>query len=265
MTSVRLGAYSFANCAPVTTAIRRDEVHLPIGVELVESVPAVLNNSVLFGEVDVTPVSASHYAGREDRLAEVPDLAIVSEGPVRSVLLLHDRPIEDLDGATVGITQQSSTARTMLQILMDRHWGIDPKVNIGPCYPSDVGDRYAAALVIGDVALEAHADPPEDLGVVDLGEAWRDLTGGPAIWALWVARRDFAEAEGELCKEIEAALGRARDWGLDHRDEVVDEAASSTGLDRELVAGYLDGLGYTLDERARKALETLRAHKGELA
>lgn len=263
MTRARLGAYSFANCAPVTTALHRDEVRLPIGVEMVESVPAVLNNSVLFGEVDVTPVSASHYVGREDRLVEVPDLAIVSEGPVRSVLLLHDGPIEDLDDGTVGITQQSSTARTMLQILMDQHWRIDPKINIGPCYPSDVGDRYDAALVIGDDALRAFADPPDGLGVVDLGEAWQDLTGGPAIWALWIARREFAD--DDLCGEVESTLTDARAWGLDHREEVVDAATESTGLDRDLVAGYLDGLDYTLDDRARKALETLQTYKAELA
>lgn len=263
MTTARLGAYTFANSAPVTTALNRDEVRLPIGVEMVESVPAVLNNSVLFGEVDVTPVSASHYVGREDRLVEVPDLAITSEGPVQSVLFLHDRPIEKLDGCTVGITQQSSTARTMLQILMARHWRIEPKVNIGPCYPSDVGDRYEAALVIGDDALAAFADPPNDLGVVDLGEAWHDLTGGPAIWALWVARREFAD--DDLCDEIASVLADARAWGRDHWEDVVAEAAGSTGLDRELVADYLDGLGYTLDDRARKALETLQTYKAELA
>lgn len=260
----RLGAYEFINCLPVYAAIHQDEVRLPLGVELVESVPAVLNNSVLFGEIDVTPVSASHHVGREDRFAPLPDLAITSDGPVQSVLLLHEDPIKKLDDRPVGITQKSSTARTMLQILMAEHWRVKPSYNIGPCYAQDLGDRYDAVLVIGDDALSVHDDPPEGVQVTDIGEAWKELTGGPAIWALWVAREEFRSRHDELYGKLEDCLLQSKEWGLDHMDRVVEIAADRSGLDPAVVGDYFDHLGYDLDGAAEKALETLAEHKSRL-
>lgn len=264
MPRFRLGAYEFINCLPVYAGIHADEVRLPLGVEVVESVPAVLNNSILFGEIDVTPVSASHYAGREDRFAPLPDLAITSDGEVRSVLLIHRLPIDKLDGQRLGITQKSSTARTMLQVLLAEHWHVQPDVSIGPCYPQDLGKRFDAVLVIGDDALAVHADPPDDAEVTDVSAAWRDLTGGPAIWALWVARTDFKERNAELYGKLEAALTESKEWGLDHLDLVVEMAAERTGLDADAIADYYDRLGFDLDDRAEKALSVLKEHKLKL-
>ena len=65
--------------------------------------------------------------------------------------------------------------------------------------PPDLGAMLReadAAVVIGDVALRATLFDARRLGlsVLDLGEAWRELTGLPMVFALWAARRDYAAA-----------------------------------------------------------------------
>ena len=48
------------------------------------------------------------------------------------------------------------------------------------------------AVLIGDAALRAAHDN-KHLHVTDLGQAWREWTGLPMVFAVWAARRDFAE------------------------------------------------------------------------
>ena len=65
-----------------------------------------------------------------------------------------------------------------------------------------------AAVLIGDVALRALYDAPKrGLYVTDLGQAWREWTGLPMVFAVWAVRREFAQAHPGLVKDgVEAHL-----------------------------------------------------------
>ena len=60
-----------------------------------------------------------------------------------------------------------------------------------------------AAVLIGDAALRATYDAPRrGLDVYDLGQVWREWTGLPMVFAVWAARRDYAEANPGLVKDV---------------------------------------------------------------
>jgi chorismate dehydratase len=112
-----------------------------------------------------------------------------------------------------------------------------------------------AAVVIGDVALRATVDGPRlGLAVHDLGEAWRDWTGLPMVFAVWAARRTFAEQNPGLVKEVHHAFVRSRDEALAHVEEVAAQAARWEFFDADTLAFYFRKLDFSLGERQVRGL-----------
>jgi chorismate dehydratase len=100
-------------------------------------------------------------------------------------------------------------------------------------------------LVIGDAALllgAARAYPH----VTDLGQAWKDWTGLPFVFAVWAARR---AVDRRAVRDVHRALLASRTWGLAHLDDLAEGAAAATGVGRARCREYLEGLDYGLSYR----------------
>jgi chorismate dehydratase len=107
-----------------------------------------------------------------------------------------------------------------------------------------------AGVLIGDVALRAlHDAPARGLAVTDLGQAWRDWTGLPMVFAVWAVRRDFAAQHPGLVKDVHEAFLRSRDLCLDALDEVAGAAARWESFDAETLASYFRVLDFSLGDR----------------
>jgi chorismate dehydratase len=107
-----------------------------------------------------------------------------------------------------------------------------------------------AAVVIGDVALRAmYEAPPRGLTVTDLGQAWREWTGLPMVFAAWAVRRDFAESHPGLVKDVHQAFLRSRELCLDELDEAATAAARWEPFDAATLATYFRALDFSLGER----------------
>jgi chorismate dehydratase len=76
---------------------------------------------------------------------------------------------------------------------------------------------------------------------VDLGEAWREWTGLPFVFAVWAARRT---ADRDLVRTVHTGLLESRAWGLDHLDLLADQAWATTGIPRTVCRDYLGDLDY---------------------
>jgi chorismate dehydratase len=98
--------------------------------------------------------------------------------------------------------------------------------------------------VIGDAALVLGSNHRERYPFVyDLGQMWKEWTGQPFVFAVWVAQRTTAVKEALVAH---AGLIASRDWGLAHLTELADQARDATGVSREVCAEYLSGLDYGL-------------------
>jgi len=244
---MRLGRIGYVNCYPVYGAMDRGVVAPP--ATLVTGTPAELNDRLADGRLDVSVVSAVAYAQHADEYELLPDLAIGSDGPVRSVLLLSRRRPEELEGGRVLVSTSSRTSVQLLELLARDRWGVAFDVESAPAERADLerlrGIEHDAALVIGDGALllsAAHAYPH----VVDLGAAWKDWTGLPFVFAVWAARR---AVDRQAVRDVHRALLASRKWGLAHLDDLAASAAAATGVARATCREYLEGLDYGLSYR----------------
>ena len=101
---------------------------------------------------------------------------------------------------------------------------------------------HDAVLVIGDAALLLAAQSHYPVRV-DLGEAWKEWTGLPFVFAVWAARRD---APHESVQAVHRGLLDSRAWGLEHLEELAREAHQRTGVTEQACREYLGDLDYAL-------------------
>jgi len=243
---MKIGRIPYINCYPVYGAIDRGVVRLD--AELVDGVPTDLNRRMGAGELDISVVSAVEYARQSDRYLLLPDLAISCDGPVRSVMLFSRRPAGELGGRNVIVSRSSMTSVALLELLFENVWHARPRFVPGDAEVKDVvvdsASDAEARLVIGDAALVLGSNHRERYPFVyDLGQTWKDWTGQPFVFAVWVAQRTTSVKEALLAH---AGLIISRDWGLRHLPELAEQAHQATGVERTICAEYLSGLDYGL-------------------
>lgn len=249
---MRVGRIPYINCYPVYGGIDREII--PLNGTLVDGVPTALNQLMAAGELDVSVVSTVEYARDARRYLLLPELGITSDGPVRSVMLFSRVDPSALQARRVLVSRSSMTSVALLELLFDNVWRCQPEFVPGNAELVDLArfddEPHDARLVIGDAALRLANEAGQDSYWaerypfrVDLGEAWKTLTGLPFVFAVWVAQRSAPVHEA---LSVHASLIASRDWGLAHLDQLAAQAALSSGVPREACLEYLSGLDYRL-------------------
>ena len=195
---MRIGRIPYINCYPVYGAIDRGVVRLD--AELVDGVPTDLNRRMSAGDLDISVVSAVEYARDSERYLLLPDLAISCDGPVRSVMLFSKRPAGELSGRSLIVSKSSMTSVALLELLFENVWRAKPRFVAGDAEIRDVVEANDGAtdarLVIGDAALVLASNQRERYPYVyDLGQMWKEWTGQPFVFAVWVAQRSASVKE----------------------------------------------------------------------
>jgi chorismate dehydratase len=244
----RVGHIQFLNCLPIYWGLVRSGALLD--VDLHKDTPDRLNDMLVAGELDIGPISLVEYLRNADELVLLPDLAVGSDGPVLSVNLVSQAPLADLDGRRVAL---GSTSRT--SVLLARMWlaevhGVHPDYFVCPPDLTSMLLEADAAVLIGDAALRATYDAPRrGLDVYDLGQVWHDWSGLPMVFAVWAARRDYAQANPGLVKDVHSAFVRSRDDALAHVETVAEQAARWEVFDADTLATYFRTLDFSLGPR----------------
>jgi chorismate dehydratase len=204
-------------------------------------VPSRLAAQLEAGLLDVALIPSVEYL-RGSRLGYeiIEGFAIAARGPVRSVKLFSRVPLDRIE--RLALDEGSRTSQALTRVWLDAAHGIRPaKIESLPLGVSVLESTADAVLVIGDRAMRVPAGPFHV--VVDLAEAWQNLTGLPFVFALWVARKCV-----EL-GELPAALAKSRSEGLAHADELARVHGPRLGLDFATCYDYLTrSLSYELGE-----------------
>lgn len=254
----RVGHIQFLNCLPIYWGLMRSGAL--IDVDLTKATPDALNQALVDGSLDVAPISLVEYLRHSERLDVLPGLAVGSDGPVLSVNIVHKRPLEELDGARVALGSTSRTGVLLARLLLAEHYQVRPHYFQCPPDLSEMLLEADAAVVIGDVALRATYEAPQrGLHVTDLGEAWRQWTGLPMVFAVWAARRDYAATHPGTVKELHDAFARSVALCLDELDEVAASAARWEPFDADTLAGYFRALDFSLGPRQVAGLQEFAA------
>jgi len=246
----RVGHIQFLNCLPIYWGLVRGGTLLDI--ELTKDTPDNLNDALVAGELDIGPISLVEYLRNADRLAILPGIAIGSDGPVLSVELVSQVPLAQLDGRRVALGSTSRTSVLLARMWLEQVHGVRPEYFTCPPDLTTMLLEADAAVVIGDTALRAtheHGDGARGLTVHDLGQAWRDWSGLPMVFAVWAVRREYAAEHPGLVKDVHQAFLRSRDDALAHVDEVAAQAARWESFDAATLARYFRTLDFSLGER----------------
>jgi cyclic dehypoxanthinyl futalosine synthase len=243
-TRLRVAAVAYLNARPLYEGLDREPASARVQLDC--GVPTEVARRIAEDEADLAlmPVAAAATLGD---LRIVRGAAIGARGSVRSVVLVGERPIDELDEIAVDLSSRTSVVLARL-VLRARRNGAEPRlVGRGPREAISHVAGASGALVIGDPALEIEGRFPH---VLDLGQAWQDLTGLPFVFAAWCGRPGAVSADDE--RLLEAAKRR----GLDRRDALADEHAARTRLPPASLRAYLrSAIHYDLGDEERRGLE----------
>jgi chorismate dehydratase len=257
----RVGHIQFLNCLPIYWGLVRAGTLLD--VELTKDTPDRLNDLLVAGDLDIGPISLVEYLRNAEDLVLLPDLAIGSDGPVLSVNLVSQLPPGALDGRRVALGSTSRTSVLLAQMWLEQVHDVRPNYFTCPPDLSTMLLEADAAVLIGDAALRATHDAPErGLQIHDLGQAWRNWSGLPMVFAVWAARRAYAEAHPGLVKDVHAAFLRSRDDAREHVDEVAAAAARWEVFDAATLATYFRTLDFSLGPRQLAGLREFARRAG---
>ena len=188
---IKVGAVSYLNTKPLLYGLE----HGPIKneIELILDYPARLVEMLKTGAIDIglVPVGALPELGEYHIVS---DYCIGTEGEVASVALFSQVPMEEIE--TVILDYQSRTSVKLCKLLFEKHW----KKNVQFIDAKD--EKYieeikgtTAGLIIGDRALAFRG---KSNYIYDLGSGWKEMTGLPFVFALWVSKNkiesDFIES-----------------------------------------------------------------------
>ena len=248
---LRSGRIVYTNDLPIYLAFDEGAVRFPGA--LVSDVPATLNTMLLDGRLDLSPISAFHWAKHADSLALLPGLCIGARKDVWSVVCVSRRPLSELDGATIAVTRESASGRNLLRVLLERRYGIRATF-VESSDPFGAAANGEPALLIGDRAIDAQQTfAPQH--IYDLGTEWHAWTGLDMVFAVWAVRRDVLMMHVDEVAGAMDALVAAQRWGTEHRDAVVAAAQATYPRNAGYYAAYYDTLNFVFDAPARAGLQ----------
>jgi chorismate dehydratase len=218
-------------------------------MELVEDYPSRIAQMLIDDEADLglIPVAA---------VLKLPDWNIVSDycigsnGPVASVCIFSEEPMERIE--RVYLDYQSRTSVSLARVLLKEYW--KKEVVFIDATSEDFRDQIkgnTAGVIIGDRALEQRH---KSRYIYDLGEAWKQHTGLPFVFAAWISNK-------ELPASFMTAFNEANRFGLENIDQVI-KANPFPFFDLEQY--YRKFIDYSLDEEKRKGMDLFLQKLGQL-
>jgi len=250
--SLAVGRITYANCAPFFHHLR----DVGFDGEIIDGVPAELNQLLARGTIDVSPSSSFEYARNWRDYLLLPGHSISSIGPVGSVLLFSPEDLSALNGIEISLTGESATSINLLKILLRELAGCHDVV----CAKSeDAGEdiiaRGGSALLIGDRAMKASRKLPEGVRIYDLGALWYMLTGLPFVFALWIVRRDAVVTKSTELTDFVRQLGDAREKAFADLSQLAQLAPEKTWYGEQALLSYWRQMSYGLDPMHLQGME----------
>ena len=284
MSPIRIGCVQYLNTLPLIEGLRAWN---DCAVET--AVPSRLIGMLLDGRVDVALASvidcAKTAGGGAARVTLLPAGMIGCDGPTLTVRLFSQVPIDRIE--RVCVDTDSHTSAALVQVIMQRMFArrvrvvdFDARERMvvtsemtresasggpppDPLPPGGGGEWPEAVLLIGDkVVTDA---PPASMypHQLDLGEAWKKLTGLPFVYAVWMCRA--GEENTPLVQTAAAMLDRQRRHNHTRLDWVVASRASEKHWPEDLAAKYVGAyLKYDVGEAEREAVAKFLRWSAEL-
>ena len=238
MKKIKVGAVSYLNTKPLLYGIK----HHPVieQIELIEDYPSKVAQMLIDDKIDVGLIPVAVIPRLKEHYI-ITDFCIGAEGPVASVCLFSEVPMEEVEN--VYLDYQSKTSVNLAKILLKEYWKKEVKLidATGEDFRGLITGS-TAGVVIGDRALEQRS---KSKYIYDLAEAWIAFTGLPFVFATWVANK-------KLTEDFTKAFNEANAFGLQCLDKVIQENPYAVF---DLGAYYKKCISYELTIEKKKGLD----------
>jgi chorismate dehydratase len=217
---LHVGCVSFLNAKPLIHGLESDPT-----IKLSLDVPSRLLDGVVDERYDVALLPVIDFQ-RMAGLRLVHSGGIGCDGPTLTVRIFSPVPLERI--ATLACDTDSHTSVALARIVLARLYNLRPRfVDLA----AGAVKSETALLLIGDkVVCEEPKGLPHQL---DLGDAWKRLTGLPFVFAAWVAR------DGVDLRDLPERLEVAKREGLAHLDQIIARYAVPRGWPADVARRYL--------------------------
>lgn len=242
MVKLKIGVVPYMNAKPLIYGLEKQSDK----IDLLYAVPSKLPEKLEKGELDIILMpSVNYFRGYGYKI--IPGTSISSNGPVESVKLFIKTPeIEKIK--VVALDKDSLTSCVLTKIVLWKRYSLKPEF-ITLEDKSKFYNKYADAfLVIGDDALKLQEG---GFTVLDLGYEWKELTGLPFVYALWVIRSKFK------INGMDKILTDAKENGLKSLDKIAYLESKRLNLEKGRCLRYLkESIRYNLSEQEVKGLRS---------
>jgi chorismate dehydratase len=240
MNSLKISAVSYLNTIPFVYGILKSG-HLE-NFRLDLDVPSVCAERLKKGEVDAALVPVGAIPDFDNPFI-VSEFCIGAVGKVKTVLLLSQKPLEQIDN--IYLDYDSKTSVKLVKILAEHHWKISPQwSNLNPGQ-SDHPVQLASLVAIGDKTFELVKDYKY---VYDLAEEWIRFTGLPFVFAVWLSKK-------QLPAIFIDQLNEALLFGLQHKAESLEYFKDKLPSCDDCLSYLENNISFQFDEEKKKGMQ----------
>jgi len=237
---IKISAVSYLNTIPFIDGLRSSSLIDVIDLQL--DYPSVCAKKLIKKEVDLALVPVVVIPKLENAHI-ISDYCIGANGAVDTVCLYSDVPINHIRSIT--LDYQSETSVALLKILLKEYWMLDPELKEAKIdFEQGINGRDAA-LVIGDRAFSLNK---KHQYIYDLSFIWRDLTGLPFVFAVWVANK-------ELPEDFILTFNKALQEGLSNIENNSYQQEGSYRYCDDIQDYLSNKISYVLDARKLEAMQ----------
>jgi chorismate dehydratase len=188
----------------------------------------------------------------DERFERLGHFGIAVRGRARSVMLFSRRPIRQLDGCVVAVTEDTSTSAVLLRLLLEQRYGISPAA-----YERGKGAEADALLLIGDEALRFQATNRQYPYEIDIAFEWWLWQHLPCVFAVWAIRKD---ASPDDKKHLLLALTKTLAMNQGQLERMAqDYSATLGGVPTQELTAYLSSFIYRLSQPEEEAIKRFEA------
>ncbi|MBO8169545.1 MAG: menaquinone biosynthesis protein [Thermoanaerobacteraceae bacterium] len=254
---INLGIVDSLDYMPLIDAIESGKILM--GVNLIKDTSQGLHDRFLKGEIDIAPLPSIEYAEHFKECVILPDLSLTAAGDASDLLLFSKVPVTQLHGGTICVPHTAVSSHALLRILIDHYFQMEVSYIYDEPNLGRMLQQADAALLYEDRALVAR-DQFAAYHVLDLGKLWKEFTKEPVVYALWLAREQFARKNPVQVDFIVSALHAAKDFGMKNMSRLVEKAKQRYNLSAETLEVYFQSLRHKFDQPYRRALLRYFAH-----
>lgn len=240
MSKIKISIVSYLNSQPFIYGLEQSELIKDITLE--RDIPSVCAEKLLTNKTDIglIPVVVLPLFKNYTILT---DYCIGAEGPVRSVALFSNEPLQNIK--KILLDYQSRTSIQLTQVLAKYFWKINVEwINAAENYETQI-DGNTAGVIIGDRALQQENKFKYRY---DLAEEWIKFTGLPFVFACWVTNKNLPDS---FIEKFNAAIKH----GVDNRKNSLASFNDSL-INKQEALNYLTrNISYELNEQKKKGLK----------